>query len=143
MARIIESLVICLSIISLSACQQIQQQNVEADQRMMAASAVCREGELTRKNALERRDCIDNAKRQWDSEVNYAYTWIVEQNIAADRESAVEYSEGEISKEKYNTAIQKHQADAMAAIAQANAQRRQAVHTDCNTIGDSVYCSSY
>jgi hypothetical protein len=118
---------ICLLVLSLFGCQQMQQQKrAEADQRLYSAMVKCRNGkDLTRKTAIERADCIGNAKRQRGYEINNPFMWILEQDIADDRESAVEYSEGKLTKDEYRTALQKHWADALETEAQALGQRRQ------------------
>jgi hypothetical protein len=121
-------LIIFLPIIAIAliSCQQIQQQTkAEASQQMMAEISICREVELTPKNAIERIDCIASARRKFGATVSPNTMWVLEQDLAADRESAVEYSEGKISKERYQTAIQKHYADGAATEAQALAEMQQ------------------
>ena len=128
--RILKYLFFSLSMISLLGCQQIQQQkiaqrNAESLQREKASFAECSEGTLTRKNALERRDCIDSASLQYFEEINYPFMWIVTQYIAANRDSAVKYSEGKISREAYTTAVKQHFADGQKTAYEASQQNMQ------------------
>ena len=107
--------------LSLSGCQR--HRIAEAKQQFTAAIAECKKGEeLTRENAMERFDCISEAKRQFAFAVNAPDEWILEQEIANNRESAVQYSEGKISRQQYETAVQKNHAEAARADAEARAQ---------------------
>jgi hypothetical protein len=81
---------------------------------MQAATKTCIKEELTRENAVEQIDCINKAKVQagYESRVP-AVMQIIEQDILADRASAIEYAEGRISKAAYVAALAEHWAEAL------------------------------
>lgn len=102
-----------LALIGLCGCQQIEQhriaeRNAAADQKRKIAVATCSEGELTRKTALARRNCIDSVKLHYFAEINYPFMWIVWEGISADKESAEQFIKGKISREIYRQDVMKH-----------------------------------
>jgi hypothetical protein len=101
---------------ALSGCastQQAEEELSEAGKRMQAAMKECTKEELTRENAVEQIDCVNKAKIQAGFESHSPYMWNFEQDIVADRASAIEYAEGKIDKETYIDALEKHWADAL------------------------------
>jgi hypothetical protein len=105
-------------------CQQ--QRIAAAAKQQQSDIEVCRNGEkLTRENALERADCMGNARRKYAYAVSPQTEWIVEQEIAANRVSALKYAEGRISKEEYETEAKQHYAEGAQTEAGINMQQRQ------------------
>ncbi len=169
---------ICLLALCLSGCQQMQQQQQQekitaANATFNAKAAACRNGEtLSKNNAVAWADCLATANTERGYAVNNPNMWIVDKENAADRESAVEYSEGKISEEQFKTDTQKHFAEAKEEEAGVFAQQRQEnmqrlqtiqgmlpqpqpmpqpyaiptshpIQTNCTTVGTTINCSSY
>jgi len=70
-------------------------QNFERDSRM------CTQGELTQQNALQRRECINQAFISRSQESGATNMDAVYQTATANKTAAIAYSEGKISKEQY------------------------------------------
>ena len=108
--------ILAITAVVLSGCaftQQDEEDLSEAGKRMQAAMKECIKEGLTKENAVEQIDCINNAKIQAGYEINYPYMWNIEQDIVADRASAIQYAEGKIDKATYMAALDKHWADAL------------------------------
>jgi hypothetical protein len=120
-------LVILLCALSLTSCQQIQQQQKkEAETAFMAALEGCRDaGEVTRENVMERIECVALAKRQFAADIHSPNEWILEQNLAADEESAVQYKEGKITRDEFIAQTKQHYAESAKTEALIVSQQRQ------------------
>jgi LPS sulfotransferase NodH len=99
----------------LSACQQqVQHGNlIEAGQKMQAAMKACIKEELTRENAVEQIDCIAKVKMAAGYAIHNPYMWNLEEDIVADRASAIQYADGKISRCAYIKALEEHWAEAL------------------------------
>jgi len=118
---------ILLFVLVLSGClsTQNEQSLLETGKIMQAIITECTHEELTRANAVEQMECIDNGERQAAYEMNYDSMWILEQSFEADHISAVEYEEGKIDQEAYITAIQKNWTDALRIDEEVRAKSRR------------------
>jgi hypothetical protein len=102
----------------------------EAGQRMQAAMQACVTEELSRENAVEQSGCIGKAKIQAGYESNNLYMWNIEQDVIADRASAIEYAEGKIDKEAYMEALDKHWAEALKVDREERAKNSDEYHIE-------------
>jgi len=104
---------VCAVILTLSGCGLVrQQQMAKAKEEFKADETACEQGELTRANAIERRDCINAAIVKHSEEINYPHMDLVLQLNAVNEKAAVLYSEGKITKDEYKVAVMQNAADA-------------------------------
>jgi hypothetical protein len=117
------STIIFLSVL-LMGCQQ--QRREAANHVLQDDITTCRHGEsLSREHVLEQIDCMSEARRKWAYAIGANDEWIMEKIITNDRQSAQEYADGEISKETFKTALQRHWSDAAQLETEYQQQRRQ------------------
>ena len=90
-----------------------------------ADKEACTKGEVTKENALERRNCIDTALINRMSGAAYGYMHLIYQMNAANKLAAADFAEGKISEAQYEAVLEKNLAHMMASEAQLIAQDRQ------------------
>jgi hypothetical protein len=107
-----------------TGCQQYKA--AEAKKELTEAIKVCKHGEpLIPQNAIARVDCMSTAQVQYFIATDSPALGILEQVMAEDRESAVQYSEGKISQQDFVTAAKMHWAQGTQAAAAMGQQRAQ------------------
>jgi len=98
-------LVIAATALLLTSCTTAQQR---VDQQLAQDIASCTQGELTPANALQRRNCVDQATISRLQAVGATNMPLVYQLVNANHAAAVEYSEGKISKDNYNSILRQN-----------------------------------
>jgi hypothetical protein len=81
--------------------------------KMEAAMDICLRENLTRENVMQQVFCVNNARRRAAYEIHNPYVWNVERSLVADYQSALQYANGEISREKFFDDTDKHWKDAI------------------------------
>jgi hypothetical protein len=117
---------VCI-VLSVSGCAGMHQKQInDAIAQANLEAAKCTEGQLTRGNAIERRNCVDSSIVKNLSAANYAYMPLLLQFHASNKLLAIAFAEGKISKVEYEARLQKNEADFALIEAQAIAQNQRA-----------------
>lgn len=95
----------------LTGCQQMQEaRNAEANKKYEIAIEKCADdiGFISSKNVVIWQNCINQARSTKAQDRNYSFMWVLQQNLSADSASALEYSNGRITKKEYLAEISQH-----------------------------------
>jgi hypothetical protein len=96
------AIVIAITALSVASCAATREQ---ASRNFDQDSLNCTPGELTQQNALQRRDCINQAFILRSQEARATNMSAVYQTATANKAAAVAYVEGKISKEQYQASV--------------------------------------
>ena len=126
---------------ALTGCVPAYQANTnQAEQIFVQAATACKQGELTRDNAVARTDCINSARVAVTSANNVPYMGLVYQYGAADKIAAAAFADGKITKNQYEAQRSKNNANynqAVYAFQAANQQQQtQAFSNAMQSISD-------
>lgn len=116
----LRSLALIATLIAVCSCSASQDDQQAAADKAVKDATICTQGELTRANALQRRDCFDQTLISELGRAGYSHMDWLYGLASSNRSVAVAYADGQISQDEYKRAIQENAARFNAANNQVN-----------------------